>query len=100
MLPRTRRLAAVVVALALISSGPVMLRREAVASAATTYDAAVIADRPLFYWPLDEMTAPVRDRMGGASASTSATATLGVSGTSGTAARFDGTRQSVRDTTA
>jgi hypothetical protein len=60
------------------------------------YDAAVLADGPLFYWPLDETAGPVRDLVGHAAPSTVADATLSVPGASGTAASFDGLRQRIR----
>jgi hypothetical protein len=61
-----------------------------------TYDAAVLADNPLFYWPLDETSGAVRDRAGHAAASTTTTARLGVPGAAGTAASFDGTSQRIQ----
>lgn len=68
------------------------------ASAASnaTYDAAVMADNPRYYWSLDETSGAVRDRMGRAAASDVTTAQLGVAGAAGTAASFDGVGQQVR----
>ncbi|HEY7272790.1 MAG TPA: LamG-like jellyroll fold domain-containing protein [Actinoplanes sp.] len=52
------------------------------------YDRAVMADRPSFYWPLDERSGPVRDLTGQAGPSTETTGALGVPGVSGTGVRF------------
>jgi hypothetical protein len=55
----------------------------------TRYDRAVMADRPSYYWPLDESSGPVRDLTGHAAASTETAGRLGVPGVSGTGAGFD-----------
>jgi hypothetical protein len=61
----------------------------------TRYDRAVMADRPSHYWPLDEMSGPVRDLTGHAAASTEMTGHLGVPGASGTGAGFDSGSQRI-----
>ena len=70
----------------------------AVAAAATagTYDAAVLADSPRGYWPLNETSGQVRDLTGTSAASTVATAALGAEGATGTGASFDGVSQEIR----
>jgi hypothetical protein len=65
------------------------------ATAASTYDSAVLADAPRFYWPLDETSGAVRDLTGHAAASSVTSAQLGVPGAAGTAASFDGASQRV-----
>ncbi len=69
---------------------------KAASAAATTYDSAVLADKPTFYWPLNETSGAVRDLTGHAAASTVTSANLGVAGAAGTAASFDGVSQRVQ----
>jgi hypothetical protein len=64
--------------------------------ATVKYDTAVLADKPLSYWPLDETSGPVRDVTGHTAASSVTSATLGVPGAAGTAASFNGTSQYVQ----
>jgi hypothetical protein len=66
--------------------------------AATTsrYDTAVLADAPLFYWPLDESAGQVRDLTGHAAPSSVTTAQLGVPGATGTGVAFDGSSQQIQ----
>jgi hypothetical protein len=70
------------------------------AAAATTataaYDAAVLADAPKGYWPMDETTGKVKDLTGTTAAPTISTPVLGGAGAVGTAASFDGVSQQVR----
>jgi polysaccharide biosynthesis protein PslG len=98
-LPFPRRLIATAV-LAALSAAPVQvaLAPSAVAAAAppASYNAAVLADAPLFYWPLDETSGTVKDLTGRAAASTVTKAQLGASGAVGTAAVFDGSAQQVQ----
>ena len=73
----------------------------AVSGAATTtsvasYSSTVLADRPQYYFPLNEASGPVRDATGRSAASTVNTARLGAAGVQGTAAAFDGVRQRVQ----
>jgi polysaccharide biosynthesis protein PslG len=64
-------------------------------SAAADYDGAVLADAPLFYWPLNEAVAPVRDATGRAAASTVTSGVLGAAGASGTGVFLDGVSQRI-----
>lgn len=75
---------------------PVTLSTSAAASTAVTYDSAVLADRPLGYWPLNEFSGQVRDLAGNFAASTMSTGVLGGEGAIGTGASFDGLTQEIR----
>lgn len=55
-----------------------------------------MADRPLFYWPLDEASGPVSDLAGHAAASAMVSGQRGVAGISNTGITFDGQADSVR----
>ncbi|WP_127501890.1 beta-galactosidase [Actinoplanes solisilvae] len=68
----------------------------AAAANAVTYDSAVLADRPLGYWPLNESSGQVRDLTGNFAASTVSIGKLGGEGAVGTGASFDGVRQQIR----
>lgn len=66
------------------------------AATVADYNAAVLADSPLLYWPLNETSGAVREINGSADASTVNSGQLGASGASGTGISFDGATQRVQ----
>lgn len=57
------------------------------------YDSTVLADSPLYYYPMNETSGVIKDATGGTAGSTVNTAQLGTAGAQGTAAYFGGTTQ-------
>jgi len=97
-LPIPRRLIATAV-LTAFSALPVQAALAPAAVAAATpasYNSTVLADAPLFYWPLDETSGAVKDLTGRAAASTVTKAQLGTTGAVGTATGFDGSTQQIQ----
>ncbi|GAA2570032.1 hypothetical protein GCM10010435_50250 [Winogradskya consettensis] len=66
------------------------------AATTTAYDAAVLADSPKGYWPMDETTGKIKDLTGTHAAPSISTALLGTKGAVGNAASFDGIGQQIR----
>ena len=96
-MPLSRKLAATAV-LTMLSALPIQAVLAPPAQAATpaSYNSTVLADAPLFYWPLDETSGTVKDLTGRAAVSTVTKAQLGTAGAVGTAAGFDGSTQQIQ----